>query len=324
MTFENIYLLYILLVPFSLFAFLVLTNKDALERVFKKRVLKRISVEDSGVSSRVRNATTLASIFFMIIAIANPYVDRGERNLRVSSLEVAIVLDISGSMRCKDRYPNRLEFAKLKIEELLYKLSDDDIMLLAFSKNTYLASPMSDDKDTLKEVIHGISKEYLQGESNFETLASVLKNKLKSRSKIVVIVSDGAQSNELINFKKVIKSEGIKLYAILIGTKDGSPVLDSKDKTVFNGGKIVISKLNMSLANLAKESGGDYIIADYGAENMESIAKKIDSNMHNSIKSSSIKVRDKQVLFYYPLIVSILLLLIAISSMPSYTKRDKK
>ncbi len=324
MTFENIYLLYILLVPFSLFAFLVLTNKDALERVFKKRVLKRISVEDSGVSSRVRNATTLASIFFMIIAIANPYIDRGERNLRVSSLEVTIVLDISGSMRCKDRYPNRLEFAKLKIEELLYKLSDDDIMLLAFSKNTYLASPMSDDKDTLKEVIHGISKEYLQGESNFETLASVLKNKLKSRSKIVVIVSDGAQSNELINFKKVIKSEGIKLYAILIGTKDGSPVLDSKDKTVFNGGKIVISKLNMSLANVAKESGGDYIIADYGAENMESIAKKIDSNMHNSIKSSSIKVRDKQVLFYYPLIVSILLLLIAISSMPSYSKRDKK
>lgn len=324
MTFENIYLLFILLVPFSLFAFLVLTNKDALERVFNKKVLKRISVEESGVSNRVRNTTILASVFFMIIAIANPYIDRGERNLRVSSLELAVVLDISGSMRCKDRYPNRLEFAKLKIEELLSKLSDDDIMLLAFSKNTYLASPMSDDKDTLKEVIHGISKEYLQGESNFETLANVLKNKLKSRSKIVVIVSDGAQNEELIYFKKVIKSEGIKLYTILIGTKDGSPVLDSKGKTVFNGGKIVVSKLNMSLANLAKESGGDFIIADYGSEDMESFAKKIDSNMHNIIKSTTLKVKDKQVLFYYPLIVSIILLLMALSSIPNFTKRDKK
>jgi len=72
MSFENFYLMLLLLIPFVLFAFLVLTNKEGVERVFDKEVLERIRVSGSGVSMRVRNLLLFGAIFMMIIAVGHP------------------------------------------------------------------------------------------------------------------------------------------------------------------------------------------------------------------------------------------------------------
>ena len=323
MSFENLYLMLLLLVPFGLFAFLVLTNKDGIERVFKKKVLKRIKVEESGVSNRVRNLIIFAAIFFMIIAIGHPVLKKADREIRVDGLNIALAIDISASMRSKDRYPNRLEFAKLKIKELINSMPADSFMVLAFSNNIYLASPMSDDRYTLSEVINGIRKDYLHGGSDFTILANTLKDKLKnSFQKIAIVVSDGGDAKELEEFEKIIKKEKIKLYAILIGTKEGAPILDSSGKAFLYKDRLVNTKLNLKLGKIAKESGGDYIVASYGNDDVIKFAKKIDSNFNSASSSKTIKVKEKKELFYYFLIISVILLLIAFSSMP--TKDDFK
>jgi Ca-activated chloride channel family protein len=327
MSFENLPLLFLLLVPFVLFAILVLTNKEGIERVFSKEVLDRIKVEGNGLSSRVRNLIFFMAILFMIIAIGHPYVLKGEKEIELNALETVVALDISGSMRSTDRYPNRLEFAKVKTKELLNNLVDDEVMLLTFSKDLYLVSPMTKDKDILKQVVDGINSDYLQGATNFTLLANVAKQKLKSKmQKILIVISDGAESEDLDNFEAVIKKEGIKLYAILVGTKEGSTVLDSKGKAILNNDKIVISRINERLGEIAKSSGGDYIIAKYGEDDIYELSKKISSNVAYSNGKKIIKVKDKIELFYYPLIVATILLIFAFSSPPSREdfKRSKE
>ncbi len=317
MSFENLPLLFLLLVPFVLFAILVLTNKEGIERVFSKEVLDRIKVEGNGLSSRVRNLIFFMAILFMIIAIGHPYVLKGEKEIELNALETVVALDISGSMRSTDRYPNRLEFAKVKTKELLNNLVDDEVMLLTFSKDLYLVSPMTKDKDILKQVVDGINSDYLQGATNFTLLANVAKQKLKSKmQKILIVISDGAESEDLDNFEAVIKKEGIKLYAILVGTKEGSTVPDSKGKAILNNDKIVISRINERLGEIAKSSGGDYIIAKYGEDDTYELSKKISSNVAYGNGKKVIKVKDKIELFYYPLIVATILLIFAFSSPP--------
>ena len=318
MSFENFYLMLLLLIPFLLFAFLVLTNKEGIERVFSPEVIERIRVEGSGVRARVRNALLLGAIFMMIIAVGHPYIEKGERDIELGSLEIVMALDISGSMRSQDFYPNRLDFAKEKSKELLDNLVEDEVMLLTFSDSVYLISPMTSDKETLKTVVDGITKDYLDGGSNFTALGEVLKRSLKEREqKIAIVVSDGGKEGDLSTFRQLLLDAKIKLYAILIGTKLGSPVLDKDGKAVLKNDEVVMSRVNMELGKIAKESGGDYIVADYNDANIEELAAKIESNLHYGSLRKRLRVKDKVELFYYPLILALVLLLLALFSRPN-------
>ena len=317
MSFENFYLMLLLLLPFLLFAFLVLTNKEGLERVFSQEVIERIRVEGSGLSFRVRNGILLGAIFMMIIAVGHPYIAKGERDIELGALEIVMALDISGSMRSQDFYPNRLDFAKAKSKKLLDNLVEDEVMLLTFSDSVYLISPMTSDKETLKTVIDGITKEYLDGGSNFTAFGEVLHNTLKGREqKIAIVVSDGARERDLSRFKKIILDAKIKLYAVLIGTEIGAPILDKDGKAVLKNDQVVMSRLNRELGKIAKESGGDYIIADYGDKSIEELAAKIERNLHYGSLKKRLHVKDRVELFYYPLLFALLLLLLALFSRP--------
>ncbi|NPA50289.1 MAG: VWA domain-containing protein, partial [Epsilonproteobacteria bacterium] len=64
MSFEYPYLFWILIVPFLIFAFLILTNKESVERVFSKDILERLSVDRGGLPNRLRSLIMLSAIFF--------------------------------------------------------------------------------------------------------------------------------------------------------------------------------------------------------------------------------------------------------------------
>ncbi len=325
MNFAHPSLFFLLLVPFIIFAYLVLTNKEGIERVFSPEALKRIKVEGEGLSNRGRNVVFFIAIFFMIVAMSQPYIDRGDKNIKLSGLKMAVALDISGSMRSKDRYPNRLEFAKVKIKELLQQMPNNEVMLLTFADSVFLVSPLTSDIDTLDSVIDGIGDDYILNSSNFTALANVLKDKLSNmRDKIAIVVSDGGDKSELTQFEKIIKQNGITLYAILIGTKAGAPVLDKKGKAVVKNDQIVTTSVNEYLGKIAKESGGDFVIADYDTNGIKKIAREIETKFHATNSGKTVRITDRIELFYYPLIAGIIFLLSAFISVPEKLEFDFK
>jgi len=321
--FVNVYLFWIMIIPFVIFAFLILTTKERLERVFAPEVLNRIMVSDA-MPVKFRHLGMLLSIFLMIVALARPVVNEGDKKVDIQGLSVLCALDISGSMRSEDVYPNRLEFAKKKLSELLDEMPTDMVAIEAFAYTPFVVAPFSSDKESLKMMLQGIDDRYISfGSTDFEALANTSAKILEDKKpKILVVFSDGGDKDALKGFEDILKNNGIDLYVVLVGTKTGAPVLDENHKPLkLKDGTIAITQRNDELGKIAQEMNGAYVIASNGKEDMKKLSEVIHSKYKNQIQGEA-TIKQRVELFYYPLALALLILLISLSSTPKI-RREK-
>jgi len=318
MEFVNPYLFWIMIVPFVLFTLLISTNKEKLSRIFDEKVLARLSATNESMPLMVRNIMMLSAIFFMIVALARPVKEMDDIVVHVEGLTLLTALDISGSMRSKDVYPNRLTFAKKKMNIFFDAMPSDEIGVVAFAHSPFILAPFSADKGTLKMMVEGVDDSYINmGSTDFLALGELGATLLeKKEPKIMVLFTDGGDEEAIAGLSDVLKANKVDLYVVLVGTQKGSPVLDEKGKPLMReDGTMAITQRNDALGLLAKENAGAYVVASTGKEDIESLAKVI-KGKYKKQKQGDITVKQRIEYFYYPLGLGLLLLLIGLSSFP--------
>lgn len=318
MSFINPQFFWALMVPFIVFAFLISTNKERLSRIFDEKVLKRLSATDESMPLVARNILMLLALLLMIIAMARPVIEKGDKTVEVEGLTLLSALDISGSMRSKDVYPNRLEFAKKKMNMLFDAMPSDEVGIIAFAYSPFVLAPFSSDKETLKMMVEGVDDSYINmGSTDFLALGGLASSLLeKKKPKILVLFSDGGDKEAIAEFATILKENEIDLYLVLVGTKKGAPVIGEDGKPyMLDDGTIAITQRNDALGELAKENGGTYVIAGTGKEDMQELVSVIRGKYKNQ-QQGEVTVKERVELFYYPLGLGLLFLLIAFSSMP--------
>ncbi len=323
MSFVYPYFFWIMIIPFALFVFLVLTNKEKIARVFDEKVLERLRAESDALPVKIRNLVIFTAIFFMIIALARPVIEKGEKTVSIQGLSLMASIDISGSMRSKDIYPNRLEFAKRKLIGLLQEMPTDEVALTAFAHVPFMLAPFTSDKATLEQIVEGVDESYINmASTDFTALGELAAKILESKKpKILVVVSDGGDKKALQGFANILKEHQITLYAILIGTERGAPVLDANGKPLkTKNGSMAITQINKDLGEIALKSGGAYVIAKNGNEDIKELVTAMRKKFHDK-KQGDIKVKERVEFFIYPLMLSVLLLLIGFSSLPQRRKK---
>ncbi len=309
---------WVMIVPFILFVFLVTTNKDKVSRVFDEKVLARLRADSETLPNSLRNLVLFSAVFLMIVALARPVFEEGEKVVRLEGITALAALDISGSMRSKDRYPNRLEFAKKKLKELLDAMPGDEIGLAAFAHNAFVLAPFTSDTGTLKQIIDGVNEDYINmASTDFGALADLAGQLLaKKKQKILIVFTDGGDDQALRGVQERLKEQGITLYAVLVGTRKGAPVLDRRGRPFQKkDGTIAITQLNETLGKIARATGGDYVIAGYGKKDMQRLAEEIRRKAIGE-KRGTIRIKERTELFPYFLAAATLLLLMGLSSMP--------
>lgn len=312
------YLFWGLVIPFVLFAALVSTNKDRVSRLFDEKVLARLSAGSDAVPMVVRNLLIFAAVFLMIVAIARPAIEKGDKMVEVKGLSLLTALDISGSMRSSDDYPSRLEFAKKKMMTLFDKMPSDEIAVTAFAHVSFVLAPFSSDKETLKLIVERVNDQYINmGSTDFSALGSLAAKMLeKKKPKILVVFSDGGDKKALEGFRQEMKESGIELYVVLVGTEKGAPVLDANGRPMTKkDGSIAITQRNDTLGKIALDTGGAYVVATNGKGDIDQLVSAIRAK-HKATQRGAVKIKERVELFYYPLMGAIVLLLIAFSSMP--------
>ena len=323
MTFLHSEFLYYMLPIVVILFGLLLTQKESQANFFSAEVIKKLSVSSNTLTLKVRNVLFFIISVLIIIALAEPVIKDGKVEVKEKSADIMIALDISDSMLATDVYPNRLKLAKQKALEFLHLAPNERIGVIAFAKNSYLVSPLSFDHDAVKFLLSKLDTTSIteQGTNIMSMLQVVSKSVKNDAKKYILLFSDGGDSH---NYSKEIayaKKQGIVVFVLGMGTKQGAPIKMKNGEFIKQNGKIIISKLNENIANLAIKTGGVYITNVNSDKDVKAMLKEIEGSVKKKERKSQ-EIEKYIQLFYYPLGLALLLLMIAISSINKRVKLE--
>ena len=173
------------------------------------------------------SALRFLALALVIVAAARPQMADAREVIRGEGVDIAIALDISGSMGQTDFAPHRLAAAKQIIAEFIEERQYDRIGLVVFSQEAFIQSPPTLDHDVLLRLLSdvhladqlGIEDGTAIG-SGMATAANMLKDS-DSKSRLVTLLTDGVNNSgqlDPITVATAAEALDIKLYTIGVGT----------------------------------------------------------------------------------------------------------
>ncbi len=308
------FLYYMLPLIFILFG-LLLTQKEVHATFFSQEVIEKLRVSSNMLTLRVRNVLFFLIAILMTIALAGPVIKDGQIEVQAKSADIMIALDISDSMLAEDVYPNRLELAKQKALQLLKLAPNERIGVIAFAQNSYLVSPLSFDHEAVRFLLKKLDTTSIteQGTDFMSMLEVVDKSIKKDSKKYLLLLSDGGDKKDFSKEIAFAKKKGIAIFILGVGTPQGAPIKLNNGEFIEQNGKIIVSKLNENIAKLATKTGGVYIEGVNSDADVKAMFQEIER--HSKKKELKSEKIEKYIpLFYYPVGLALLLLLIATSS----------
>ena len=221
-------------------------------------------------------------------------------------------------MKAIDIYPNRLEFAKRKLVEIIDHSKQNAIGIILFAKSSFILSPISQDYQSLKILVENLDTgmNFDNGTNIFSVLESSNKLFENYSNKNLIILTDGGDSENFSKELKFAKKNNINIYTIALATKNGAAIkLENNNYLTDAKGDIVNVKLNDKIKDLSLNSNGGYIDFTFDNSDIKQIIDDINSKSKSDIFDSK-KHKIYTELFYYPLAIGIFLLLVAFSSIP--------
>ena len=231
--------------PWLLFLLLPVPLLAAVPRLWRSRMgppamryADTSLVSAGGRSLRLRlmpyiSALRFIALALVIVAAARPQLADAREVIRGEGVDIAIALDISGSMGQTDFSPHRLGAAKQIIAEFIEERQYDRIGLVVFSQEAFIQSPPTLDHDVLLRLLSdvhladqlGIEDGTAIG-SGMATAANMLKDS-GSESRLVTLLTDGVNNSgqlDPITVATAAEALDIKLYTIGVGTNQpGAP-----------------------------------------------------------------------------------------------------
>ena len=244
--------------------------------------------------TRSRSGGFLAALRWLALALfigalAQPRFSKSETKVRASGIDIAVAIDLSGSMASEDfevsgGRVNRIDMAKAVLAKFIAKRPNDRIGLVAFATQAYIAAPMTLDHDFLQQNLERLELNSING--NQTAIGSGLSaainrlRELKSKSKIVILMTDGQNNAGKVpplTVAEAAKSLGVKVYTVGVGKQGTAPMPVGRNP--FTGRieyrDIPVDIDEDTLQKISQLTGGKYYRAD-NAENFQKIYAEID------------------------------------------------
>jgi Ca-activated chloride channel family protein len=212
----------------------------------------------------------LLGICLLIISLARPQSSSKYETFQANGIDIMLVMDTSTSMEAIDPTVNisRIQSAKNQAKEFILKRVNDRIGIVVFSSLAFTQCPLTLDKDALINFVDLINTRITKADGTAigSALATAVNrlSKVDSKSKIVVLLTDGANNTGEVSpmtAAQLAKDNNIKVYTVGIGSdKDYYEIED-----MFWGKRQVQAQGNDLDENLLKEiaakTDGEYFSA---------------------------------------------------------------
>ena len=203
---------------------------------------------------------------FLIIALARPQLGESRQIIRGEGVDIALALDISGSMASLDFEPNnRLEAAQNVISDFIAEREFDRVGLIVFAQSAFAQSPLTVDHNVLNRLLNQVALAPDLGLEDgtaigmgIATAANMLKES-DADSRVIVLLTDGVNNAGQIDpftASQAAKALGIRVYTIGVG-KSGQVAVPRTN--IFGNEVIVYEESNIdeaTLQTIADETGG--------------------------------------------------------------------
>lgn len=254
----------------------------------------------------------------LIIALLGPSFGEASKEVRTVGKDIFICIDLSQSMNAFDVQPTRLEKVKFELKNIVEAFNSDRIGLIMFSSEAYMQCPLTYDNNALNLFIQTLNTEMVPNfgtdfgpplEMSLEKLTQDDTTITRSKSKIVILISDGEDFGETTEeVAQKVDDEGIKLFALGVGTTTGSQILTANGFKTDKEGNEVISKLNAkSLKQLARQTNGEYFEINESRNDTERLISAI-NNVEGELRESR-QMDTTQNRYYYFLVIALFLMI---------------
>ena len=317
--FENPeYLWLLLVVPvLALIRFVTYYNKKKRLRKFgEPQLLKQLMPDVSRWRPFVKFVLLELALALIIVMLARPQQANSISQEKRSGIETIIALDISNSMRAKDVTPDRLERAKMMVENLVETFVDDKIGLIVFAGDAFVQLPITSDYVSAKMFLNSIDPSMIVNQGTDIAaaieMASHSFTQQEHVGKAIIIITDGEDhEGGAVEAAQAAKEKGYNVYVLGIGSPNGAPVPDpaTNNYMVDNHGETVMSRLNEQMCReIAQAGGGAYIHVD----NNSSAQRLLDEELDKLEQGETTVYSDYAEQFQYAGALALLLLIIEI------------
>ncbi|CAK0763566.1 Ca-activated chloride channel homolog [Gammaproteobacteria bacterium] len=223
-----------------------------------------------------------------ILALAGPVWQKLEQPVFRQQSALVVLLDLSRSMDATDLKPNRLERARLKLQDILRRRREGQTALVVFAAQPFVVSPLTGDSRTIASQVPSLSTDLMPEQGSrpdraIERAHHLLKQAGAAIGTVLLIGSgiDRAPAPELNSAVDHLVTDGYRLALLGVGSPEGAPIplVDGgffKDAT----GAIVLARLDeTALANLARRARGLYRPLSVDDSDVDALLNLVDSQV---------------------------------------------
>jgi Ca-activated chloride channel family protein len=301
---------FLLFIPLAVWLFWLTNKKRSLR--FSSVKLLRAAGGGKTFKHKIGKILVLGGIILAIIALARPQtLDRADP-LYHQGIDIAMILDVSGSMQSVDFEPNMLEVARQTMDDFIAKRLGDRLSFIIFAGEAFTRIPLTLDNNAVRESLTGVTIDSIGQDGTAIGMAiSVGMNRLKkseAESRVMVLVTDGdnnAGAIDPMTAARLAEELGVKIYTIGVGTDETILPVEVFGQTQYQQ---VEGGLNEDLLKqIADVTGGEY----YRAEDKKALSQIFDT----IDRLEKTNFEDNQYMEYnelaFPLIAIALVLLLA-------------
>ncbi len=286
------------------------------KKYYSKRLLKFSSLSFFGNKKGIRtklliipDILILLGICLIICTLARPQSSSKYETFQANGIDIMLVMDTSTSMEAVDPTVNvsRIQNAKDRAKEFVLKRVNDRMGIVVFSSIAFTQCPLTLDKDALVNFIDLINTQITKADGTAigDALATAVNrlSKVDSKSKIVVLLTDGANNRGEISpmtAAQLAKDNDIKVYTVGVGSDRDYYEIDD----VFWGKRKVQAQGNDLDENLLKEiaakTDGEYFSAQTSKDLYKAFSSIDDLEKTTIEHTKSVNYNEQFMKFLFP------------------------
>jgi Ca-activated chloride channel family protein len=280
----------------------------------------------------LRAALLLVGCTLIVASLARPAWNRSPQEVTRRGRDVVFIIDVSRSMLADDLRPNRLERAKLAVQDAASRLDGDRVALIAFAGTASVKCPLTIDYGFFRMALDELATDSVPrggsriGDAVRKSLDEVF-DETPSQYRDIILITDGEdQDSNPVEAAQQAAERGVRLIAIGLGDETKGrriPVTTGAGRETYLAyqGEEVWSRLDAATLRQMTEvtPGGRYLNVTTGAIDLADIySSLIGAADQRAFETELVETYDEQ----FQILLGLGFLLLCIETIVSARRRS--